>query len=611
MEVTTVYDARLAELREEQAALDARSSRISSLRGVTFLTAAGLGAVRIFQPVPAIVWILALVFAAAFVGLVVAHAVLVTRAAAIERRVTLLERGKRRIAGDLSSLPDRGDRFSAASHAYAGDLDVFGASSLFQLVSAAETGAGQAALARWLSDPADADEIAARQEAVRELASMPRFREDLMACGAESGTQGRDVDPFLAWAEAGASGPSQAMLTIGRVLVPITLALITIAWSVGAPWSSPAKIAAALSLVAQLGVLLALRPSMEPVLAIASSREEPFGRYVALFRLIESTPFRAPRLASLREVLVGGEASRAIGRLERIISFAELRHTGIAAVFANIFLLWDVFVTASLIGWRVKDGAAMRRFIAAMADVEALASLGTFAGEHEGFAFPEVDKGELRFVAEGLGHPLIPSARRVENDVSLARSGTALMITGSNMSGKSTLLRAVGVNAALALAGAPVCAKRLSMAVCSVRSSMRIKDSLEEGVSHFYAELGRLKSVVDAVAKGDRVLFLLDEVLHGTNSRERVLGARAVILKLIDQGAIGAVSSHDLGLADLEAASDGRVTNVHFQELVGDGKMVFDYKLKQGVVTSSNALRLMKLVGIDVDLPEDDAPEAR
>lgn len=587
------------------AAIEARSSRISSLRGVTFLAAAGLAGVRIFQPVPSIVWSLAAAFAAVFVALVVMHALLVTRAAALELRVTLLERGKLRIAGDLAALPDKGERFITPGHAYAGDLDVFGASSLFQLVSATETGAGQAALASWLSVPAPAEEIAARHEASRELSKMPRFREDLMTEAAASGTKNRPVDPFLAWAEAGPAGVSAALLTIGRALVPITITLMILASTVGGDVSKILKIAAAVSLAAQVGVLLALRPSMEPVLSIASSREEPFGRYVALFRLLESTELRAPRLAALRGVLVDGGASRAIGRLERILGYAEVRHAGLVAVFANIFLLWDVFVTVSLLRWRARDGASMRKFIDAMAQIEALASLATFASEHPEFAYPEVDDGELRFVAEALGHPLIPASRRVENDVSIARSGAAMMITGSNMSGKSTLLRAMGVNAVLALAGAPVCAKRFSMGTCHVRTSMRIDDSLEAGVSHFYAELARLKGVVDAVVRKERVLFLLDEVLHGTNSRERILGARAVILRLIAEGAIGAVSSHDLGLADLERESSGRVVNKHFQELVGDGKMVFDYKLKPGVVTSSNALRLMKLVGIDVELPDD------
>ncbi|APR80953.1 MutS-related protein, family 1 [Minicystis rosea] len=600
-----LYDERLAELRATLAALEARSGRISSLRGITFLVAVALGAARIFGPVPVIVWVLAALAATAFVALVIVHAALVTRTVGLELRVRLLEQGQKRIAGELQDLPSTGERFAVNGHAYAGDLDVFGRASLFQLVSATETGAGEAVLARWLAEPADAKEIHARQEAARELAALPRLREDLQASASESGTKGKAVEPFLAWAEGGDAGPIAGRLALARAIVPVTVALFVVSQIAGNEGPSWLRILWLIPLVAQLVVLATLRPIIEPVLAIASSREAPFGRYVALFRLIESTTFRAPRLVALREVLTRAGAARAIGSLDRILGFADLRHSGIVAVFANIFLLWDAFVAAALFRWRAEHGVAVRGWIAAMAEIEALASLGTFAAEHPAFAFPDIDDGDLRFVAEGLGHPLIPASRRVSNDVDLPRPGATLMITGSNMSGKSTLLRAVGVNAVLALAGAPVCARKLSMAVCDVRSSMRIKDSLEEGVSHFYAELERLKAVVDAVDGGDRVLFLLDEVLHGTNSRERNIGAKAVIRHLVEKGAVGGVSSHDLGLADLEREASGRVTNVHFQELVGDGKMVFDYKLKPGVVTSSNALRLMKLVGIRVALPDE------
>lgn len=600
----TPYDGRLAEIRAALGALEARSGRISTLRGVTFLAAAGLALARVFGPVPPAVWALSAACAAVFIALVIAHAALVTRTTELSLRVRLIERGKKRIAGELRDLPDRGDRFAQAGHPYAGDLDVFGAASLFQLVASTETGAGEAVLARWLSAPASAGEIAARQEAARELRDLPRFREDLQVAAAQSGTKGRDAEPFLVWAEAADPKPSAGLMLAGRALVPLTLGLFAASQIAGPGAPAILRLAWIAPLALQIGVLGVLRAALEPVLSIASSREEPFGRYVALFRLLSAADLRAPRLAALREDFAGGQATRALRRLERAIGYAELRHSGLVAVFANLFLLWDVFAAAALLRWRAEHGASVRRWIDAMAEIEALASLGTFAAEHPAYAFPEVDGGELRLVAEGLGHPLIPAARRVCNDVTLPRGGSALMITGSNMSGKSTLLRAVGVNAVLALAGAPVCASRLTLGECSVRSSMRIKDSLDEGVSHFYAEIERLKAVVDAVDEGDRVLFLLDEILHGTNSRERNIGAKAVIEHLVQEGAIGAVSSHDLGLADLAGATGGRVVNVHFQEQISGDKMVFDYKLKPGVVTSSNALRLMRLAGITV-VPEE------
>jgi hypothetical protein len=603
------YAARLAELRAALGALEARSARISSLRGLTFLGAAGLSAARVFRPVPVVVWVAAATFGAVFVGLVVAHAALVTRITAIARRIRLLERGDKRIAGEIAGFPEQGERFLAPGHAYAGDLDVFGPASLFQLVGAVETGPGEETLARWLSAPAGADQIAARQEAVRELSTLARFREDLAACGAESGTRGRGADRFLSWAEAGGGEPGRALMALGMGLVLFTMVAFIVPRVLGLE-GLYARWIWAIPLVAQVGVLAALRPALEAILAPASSPEEPFGRFVALFRLIEAERFRAPRLVEVHGAIAGTaegalSASRELARLQTLLGFAEVRSSGMIAVFANVFLLWDVWSAAALLRWRARVGPSVRRWIEAMAEIDALAGLGTFASEHPAYTFPEVTTGSLCFVAEGLGHPLIPAPRRVSNDVSLTEGGTALLVTGSNMSGKSTLLRAMGINAVLALAGAPVCARRLTLAECQVRSSMRIKDSLEEGVSHFYAELGRLKGIVDAANAGERVLFLLDEVLHGTNSRERNLGAKAVVSHLLDKGAIGAVSSHDLGLSDLEAESGGRVMNVHFQELVEGDKMIFDYKLKPGVVTSSNALRLMKLIGIAVALPDD------
>jgi hypothetical protein len=633
------YAERLAELRRTLHFLERRSTRISTLRGVTFLAAVGITLVRISRPLPLIAWIAAGGFALAFLVLVVLHAMLVTKITALERRVTLFDRGLKRIVGDFSKFPDRGDRFQISPHPYLGDLDIFGPASLFQLVSTAETGAGERRLATWLSEAASADEIAARQAAVRELSSMRSFREELAVDGAESGAKGRDAEPLLDWAEgrvrvvfgsrkagfspriehadagldpggATAAAPplSGALFSASVVLVAITIALFIAGRVLGKEQLGLARHLWAVSLAAQLVVLGLARSAIEPILSVVASQESPFGRYVALLRRIEGQEFTSSRLVALRARLTGAsgnDASSAVSSLLRIVSFAELRHSGLVHFLANLFLLWDVFCARALQGWRERFGhtAHMRSWLDALAEIEALASLASFADEHPGFAYPTVDAGAPHFEAEALGHPLIVSSRRVENDVDVGVAGCALLITGSNMSGKSTLLRSMGVSAVLALAGAPVCAKRLSMASCSVRTSMRIKDSLEEGVSHFYAELARLKSVVDAVNAGEKVFFLLDEVLHGTNSRERQIGAKAIVKHLLARNAVGAVSSHDLGLADLEAESGGKVVNVHFEESVEDGKMTFDYHLKPGVVTTANALRLMKVIGIDVELP--------
>lgn len=621
--------ARLAELSAIARDLERRSTALSTGRGVTFLlTLLALGA-RFAGPLSPVMWALAATAGATFIGLVIAHMRLVTRMSDVERRTRLVERALKRITGDLAALPPRGERFGAEGQGYLGDLDVFGRASLFQLVCAAETGLGERMLASWLAAPASAAEIEARQEAARELAALPRLREELSVDAAETRTQGREHEPLVDWAEGRALGvshqrPSEevrkpapakaipaALARVGQGLAVLTIGLLVVRSTPFASALGPLRNLWIGTLLAQIVVLAVLRPSIDPVLSVVASPEEPFGRYLALLRRVEGSSFTAARLASLRASLAGasGEsASHAIESLQRIVSFAELRHNAMAHLIVNTLTLWDVFCALALARWRAQHGARVRGWLTTLAEVEALASLGGFAYEHPSFAFPEVTEGEPHFNAEGLAHPLLPASRRVANDVSLGGAGTALMVTGSNMSGKSTLLRSMGTAAVLALAGAPVCASRLTMSVMSVRTSMRIKDSLEQGVSHFYAELGRLKAVVDAVRAGDRVLFLLDEVLHGTNSRERQIGAKAVVLYLLRRGAVGAVSSHDLGLASLAEESHGRVRNMHFEELVEDGKMTFDYTLKPGVVRTANALRLMKLIGIDVELPDLEAP---
>jgi DNA mismatch repair ATPase MutS len=320
---------------------------------------------------------------------------------------------------------------------------------------------------------------------------------------------------------------------------------------------------------------------------------------------VEAQSFEAPLLRALRERFVGTRrASDEMASLARIVGFVDARRNDVFRLFIGPLLMWDVHGALALDRWRARAGRHVRAWLEAIGEIEALAGLAAFAFEHPEFAWPEAAE-EAVFEAKGLGHPLVGDEKRVGNDVRLPSAGTALVVTGSNMSGKSTLLRAIGVNAVLAYAGAPVCARAMRLGPARVATSMRIEDSLEQGVSHFYAELRRLKRVLDlAHSAGAPVLFLLDEILHGTNSRERVIGACAVVRELLSRGAYGAVSTHDLGITALGTELGGRVENVHFEEQVAADAMTFDYELRPGIVQSSNALRLMRAVGIDV---KDDA----
>jgi hypothetical protein len=608
------HEARRATLQAEAKGLADRSDAISTWRGITFLIAAVAAGIVYFARIHPLAWIgVALAFGG-FFTLVIRHAMLVTRADDVALRIRLVDAALARIAHTWDTLGDGGARFAKPEHPYAGDLDVFGPGSLFQLVSTAHTAAGEARLAGWLAAASPPDEVGARQAAAGELAGATRFREELERAAVHAGTSGLADDPLDAWAKDRPATPVHRLplARIGRLLGPITTLLLVVSELAPVQYRTALRIAFSVALAVQLAVLRNLRHALESPLKLLRAKEMPFSAYLELVRLVEAQRFEAPALLRAQRAFVRGQAAGGgevrpataeLSRLGRLVGWAELKHNGFAHLLINPLLLWDVHTASMLERWREEVGPRVAGWIDALAEVEALASLGAFAHDQPDFGFAKLGEGPPAFAAEGLGHPLIAAERRVTNDVAVggpAGTPRALLVTGSNMSGKSTLLRAIGINAVLAQAGAPCCADKLVLTPLAVHTSMRVADSLREGVSHFDAELSRLKSVVAAADRGERVLFLLDEVLHGTNSRERQIGAKSVALHLCEAGAIGALSSHDLGLAGLEAESGGKVKSVHFEEQVESGKMSFDYKLKPGVVASGNALRLMRDLGLPV-----------
>jgi DNA mismatch repair ATPase MutS len=289
-------------------------------------------------------------------------------------------------------------------------------------------------------------------------------------------------------------------------------------------------------------------------------------------------------------------------QFRRIVSWFDLRHNGLVHPFINALLMWDIHCVLRLEQWQTRVGGRVRMWFSAIGEVEAISSFAGLAHDEPTFCDAEILDGPARFHAQCLGHPLISDEIRVDNDVGPLNSGAALLVTGSNMSGKSTLLRSMGLSAVMGLAGCPVCARRLTLTPVTLVTSVRVSDSLEAGVSRFYAEVAKLKRAVDTATQGSSVLFLLDEILHGTNSRERQIGARWVLSELLANSAVGAVSTHDEALCRLGGDLQTSVLQVHFQESVNGDVMSFDYKLRPGPVRSGNALRLMRTVGLDVPL---------
>lgn len=601
MEPKSVYEERLAARRQVALELEGRAARVGTVRLVVAVAVLGLLGGVVWAGLPAIAGWGAAGLLLVFVGLVLHHGRIYTRMAHVQACAAFHERGLARLGDGWSTFPSDGARFRSASHPYEGDLDIFGPASLFQLLDTSQTRFGEERLASLLAGeggPPSPAALAERQAAAKDLSERVDFREELYATGAVLKAERPDPSAFLAWAEGAVPFSASAGVRVAAWVLPA----LTILFFVAAPPLGLPRVVALLPLFAQLLLLRALGPVVGPVTAAVSAEERGFVRFAAMLRRVEAEPFQAPALVALKERLKGEGGTTAtgeMGALSRIVGFLDARNNEVFRFFVGPLLLWDVHCLVALDAWRKRVGPRARGYFEVLGEVEALASLGGLAFDRPSYAWPSLTETP-QFEAAALGHPLLPAARRVTNDVHFPGPGSVLVITGSNMSGKSTLLRAVGINAVLALAGAPVCAKSLRLGPVRIVTSMRVGDSLEHGVSHFYAELEKLKRVIDMARADARVLFLLDEILHGTNSRERLIGARAVVRELVRLGAVGGVSTHDLGLSDLEESLPEAVRNVHFEEQVEGEKMTFDYKLRAGVVTSSNALRLMRLVGIDV-----------
>jgi hypothetical protein len=595
------YTERRAATQSRLAALDRLNARYANLRGLTFLGAALLAGLAGFGRLPQGAWWGVAGAVAVYAVWAVLHNAVFRKEARERLYVTLNERGLARLSGAWREFTERGDRFLSSAHLYTPDLDVFGQASLFQLLNETATRAGEERLAAWLSAPAQAPTVEARQGAARELAPRVAFRQDLCVEARLVSREKAEPRLFIQWAE---SGPTLQSIRWSRPLAlalpPLTLALYVAghldlvpvwSWWVG--------------LFLQLGVVLATRGALREMEERLSAGEHGFARYAPLFALIEGQQVQHPLLQQLQAGLQRpGEApvSAQFRRFSRLYSFVEFKRHQFHPV-VHLFTLWDIHALFPLEAWRAQHGAQVRHWFEALAEWEALSCLAGFAHDRPDFTWPTLVAEGPRLEARRLGHPLLDSP--VPNDVALPGPRHALLITGSNMSGKTTLMRAVGANTVLALAGAPVCASGFVLSPLQVLTSMRVKDSLERGVSYFYAEVQRIKAVLDAAARAQgQALFLLDEILLGTNTRERQIASREVLRLLLGTGACGAVTTHDLSLAVLADAPGVHVVNVHFRDHLEDGKMVFDYTLRQGVVDTTNALRVLRMAGVPVNEAE-------
>jgi hypothetical protein len=530
--------------------------------------------------------------------------------ARLGRAIAFYERALARLDGRWAGTgSESGDRFLDDSHLYARDLDLFGAASLFELLSGARTRMGEESLAAWLKAPAATPVVQSRQEAVADLGPRVDLREDIAVLG-EDARSGVHPEALAAW---------------GERPVQLNLAAISVwAWPLAG-----AGLLAVMGLIVRLAVylkVLQLDPDALSVLHVytltafgvcgtvawqfrkrtdallhdVDEAAHDLGLLSGVLGRLEPERFAAARLIELRAELdtEGQPPSRRIAKLDKLMNLVDSRHHILVRVFGSL-VLWDLHLSCAVERWRQVSGRALRRWLGAVGEMEALLSLAGYHYDHPDDVFPEIVAGVVCLDGEALGHPLLDESVMIRNDVRLTGELRALIVSGSNMSGKSTLLRTVGVNAVLAQAGAPVRARRLRLSPLQIGASIRIQDSLQAGVSRFYAEITRLGVIMRRAGEAP-VLFLIDELLHGTNSHDRRIGAEALVRGLVDRGAIGLVTTHDLALAHIADALGSRGANVHFQDVLEDGQIRFDYRMRPGIVQHSNALALMRSIGLDV-----------
>lgn len=613
MDVAERYDSRIRDLRASHDTATRRWRRFANLRLLAFVLLAtsvwwAASADGSAQLLPALV---AVVIFTGFTILIAFSSKAKTQVLRLADLIAMSEEGAHRVRREWSKLEQRPWGAVPASHPFATDLDVFGSASLAQLFPAMSVAPGRTTLASWLLAPAPvpATELKRRQRAVAELTEKIEFRDELVLHTRRINVSTERLNAFMDWAmQSGWSAGNQS-LVVTTIAIPLIAALLAIMQALGvvthAFWLIPLVLGAALT--------ISLRKQLRVALAQIQGQRNVLRGYASIARLVSEESFDAPLLTEIRDRLTVGDASAAkkMRSLETLADCTDVRLSPMLHFIVQTLTLWDFHVVRFLNDWKREAGNRVRPWMDAIGEIESLAALATLAHDNPEWVFPDVDAPEpAKIVAIALGHPLLRAESRVENDITVGPVGTLVFVTGSNMAGKSTLLRAIGLNVVLAQAGSVVCASQMSCPAVLLYTSMRVQDSLERGVSYFMAELERLKLIVDAAIAtcetSGTLLYLLDEILHGTNSAERAIAARHVLMRLVELRAIGAVTTHDLQLAD--TAEFTRIAqHVHFQEdfsRTADGRptMHFDYKLRPGKAESSNALKLLELVGLAPDL---------
>ena len=533
---------------------------------------------------------------AGFVSILVFHGRLLARLRTARAREHFYQDALARLTPQWKQLDSDGTELRDSQHAWSNDLDLFGPGSLFQRMDCCRTLPGKRLLAEWMTTVPAADEIRIRQSQTDSLSNNLPLREDLATIGGSSNwTNAEQI--LQSWIQLPAQRiPRYVLVLSGALGLVGVFCLILVLLQV------VSLSALLLVLALQAPLMYLTRDQIRSVSAVVDDAEAALKQLSLVIREFEQSEFSESSLLVLQSKFIVGDhqASEEIHRLSRAIRWLDnsLRNQFFAPIAWMCGLL--VILTDRIERWRDIHGQHVSQWMETVARFEALMSVAAFNFDNSDYNLPEVTDTAPEFTATQLGHPLLPRNECIRNDVQLTKERPLILISGSNMSGKSTLLRSIGVNTVLAFCGSRVNAETLTVFPFQIGTAMRVSDSLQEGKSLFFSVVQRLKTVVDLTTSDQPVLFLLDEILHGTNSHDRRRGAEAVIRTLVSNNALGIVTTHDLALTRIVETMDGKACNKHFEDQIIDGQMTFDYQLREGIVERSNAIELMRMMGLDI-----------
>ncbi|MCW3084521.1 MAG: methionine transporter substrate-binding protein [Bacteroidetes bacterium] len=533
---------------------------------------------------------------------VILFLILLNRELKIGRQITFLKNLMKANQVEIDLLHNRYEKFNPGNefidkqHHFISDLDIFGRRSIFQLLNRTSTYSGRMKLAGWLTVPfLQKEEIKKRQQAITELSEKKDWSHHFIALGFTSQEQATDKDVIENWLEEETLFSHPVFKIIGIVLPVATVAALLLFIFNVIP-----SVAFDSLFFLQLMITGKFTKKINRIHDRLSRKFDSIDKYLSLITHIEAEGFKSELLNQLKQELRDEKVSAAasILQLKKSVDKLDFRMNIVVAVLLNGILLWDINIVKRIEDWRTMNKKSFLKWINIIGEFDAFISVGLYAANNPAFVMPEIETGTFIIHAQQIGHPLINEKKLVRNDYHIEGLPKIDLLTGANMAGKSTFLRTIGVNLILAMIGAPVCAEKFRFSPILLFTSLRTNDSLQENESFFYAELKRLGMLVKDYENGQRVFFLLDEILKGTNSKDQHIGSEELIKKIVQLNGAGIVATHDVELSVLSSQFPQNVRNLCFEITISNDKLHFDYKVKEGVCATMNASFLMKKMGI-------------